>query len=82
MSSLDVFCGWGDGPDVGINIHTTGDRILRSKESNDVIVPVDLTAARAREVAADLIRYATEAERLDAMCAEHDAIAKATEADA
>lgn len=58
---IDVFCAWGDGPDVGINI---------TRENGD-LVPVDLTASRAREIAAQLVACAERAEALDKEYADH-----------
>lgn len=59
---IDVFCGWGDGPDVGINI-------FLSKEFREIwsngLIPLDFTAKEARELAAKLIQCAEAAEHMD-----------------
>lgn len=52
---IDIFCAWGDGPDVGINVTL----------DNGELVPIDLTAAEARLRAAELIACAERAEQLD-----------------
>lgn len=61
---MEVFCGWGDGPDVGINLERT------KEEAQHYSIPsqhwyLDFTAAEARLMAASLIACAEQAERLD-----------------
>lgn len=55
---IDVFCAWGDGPDVGINISNA--RVL-----GDGTVALDFTADEALTLASDLIRCATEAQQME-----------------
>lgn len=65
---INVFCGWGDGPDVGINIERTPEE---AAAFHGELIPVDLTAAKAREMAAELIACAERAEQLDREYEEH-----------
>jgi hypothetical protein len=60
---LNLFCGWGDGPDVGINY---------SDGRVDIMVPIDLTADEALELAFELTRYAQTAKKLDQELKEHN----------
>lgn len=62
---LDVFCGWGDGPDVGINA-VTADADWR------LLGVLDLTADEADVMADHLRACAQRARELDALCAARD----------
>lgn len=70
---IDVFCAWGDGPDVGINLTLTEQESVLVRANSATMVFVDLTAAKARLMAAELVACAERAEELDRLCAEHDA---------
>jgi hypothetical protein len=61
---LDVFCAWGDGPDVGINLERTKEE-AQCWINPDVSWFLDFTAAEARELARKLVVCAEAAERLD-----------------
>jgi hypothetical protein len=61
---LDVFCVWGDGPDVGINITRTKEEIEGWLDPA-TFIPLDFTATEARELARKLIECAEAAEKLD-----------------
>lgn len=50
MTELSVFCGWGEGPDVGINVHHNGQ-----------MIPIDMTADEALLMADTLIACAKAA---------------------
>lgn len=68
---LDVFCAWGDGPDVGVNISRT------EEEAKQWITPhlnffLDFTAKEARELAAKLIACAEAAETMDRSVEEYE----------
>lgn len=67
---IDVFCGWGDGPDVGINLTRTEEE-AKSWADPHLHFFYDLTATEARAMSAQLIAAAEEAERLDKEYAEH-----------
>lgn len=54
---IDVFCAWGDGPDVGINISNA--RTLKD------LIALDFTADEALALASELIRCATEAQQME-----------------
>lgn len=60
---LNVFCGWGDGPDVGINI-TRSDNSLKHWKGR--LFPLDLTASQAMILADALISCARQAMELEA----------------
>lgn len=60
---IDVFCGWGDGPDVGINIFRTYEEV--EAWGNSGLVPLDFTAREARELAQKLLDCAERAEILE-----------------
>lgn len=68
---LDVFCAWGDGPDVGINLSRTEEEAKRWLNPSTFWC-LDFTASEARELAAKLIQCAEQAERMDKEVAEHD----------
>lgn len=67
---LDVFCAWGDGPDVGMNLSLTEEERMYW---NAGLIPIDLTADAALELAAKLIAAAQQAISMDKECAERDA---------
>jgi hypothetical protein len=63
FDTFDVFCGWGEGPDVGINVR-------RKKPHNELsvdpyFVSFDFRAEEAEALAAALLKYAAEARRMD-----------------
>ena len=65
---VDIFCAWGDGPDVGINVHLT------EQEQRDWslgLIPIDLTADEAIEMAHKLLSAAEGAKELDRSYEEH-----------
>lgn len=59
---IEVFCNWGQVDDVGINITRTPQEV--AAYPGGVLIPVDLTSAGARELAAELIRNADLADQL------------------
>jgi hypothetical protein len=61
---MDIFCAWGDGPDVGINLERTDEECARYAHPHRHWF-VDFTAAEARKIAARLIECAEQAEKLD-----------------
>lgn len=67
---MEVFCGWGDGPDVGINLERTEEE-ARGYARPDKHWFLDFTAAEARLLAARLISCAEGAEKLDKSYAEY-----------
>lgn len=71
---LDVFCAWGDGPDVGINITRTQQEV--DVYMDPLFVPLDFTAAEARELARKLIECAEAAEALDKSAEEYFTLEK------
>jgi alkanesulfonate monooxygenase SsuD/methylene tetrahydromethanopterin reductase-like flavin-dependent oxidoreductase (luciferase family) len=58
---VDVFCSWGDGPDVGINIERSEQEVAGWKDPH-LHCYLDFTAAEARAFAAKMIAYADEAD--------------------
>lgn len=66
---LKAFCAWGDGPDVGINIELTPEE---QKLWDKGLIPIDLTADGALDLAAQLIDYAWQAKELEKLCNERD----------
>lgn len=67
MKDLNVFCGWGDGPDVGINLNPPAYRVLTGG-----LAIIDLTADQALEMADELRNAALAAKKLDEECQRHD----------
>lgn len=64
---LKVFCAWGEGAkDVGINIERTPDEIAAYPGGD--LVPVDLTADEAVQIAVQLLIAAENARRLEREC--------------
>lgn len=59
---IDVFCGWGEANDVGINLHRTPEEIAAYPGE---LVPIDLNSQEAREIAAKLIACADRADALE-----------------
>lgn len=74
---LDVFCAWGDGPDVGINITRTDEEVKGWVNAN-LFIPLDFTASEARELAAKLVAAAEQAEFHDRECARYERGIKCT----
>lgn len=62
------FCAWGDGPDVGFNLERT-EEAAKGWRNPHLFFAVDLSAQEARQLAADLIRCAEQAEHMDASVA-------------
>lgn len=69
---IDVFCAWGDGPDVGINL-----RIPAYALRGDLMM-VDLTADEALAMSEQLRNAALAAKKMDETCREHDESAAIT----
>lgn len=70
---IDVFCSWGDGPDVGINLKRSEEEAKRYRNSQNLFF-VDLTAKEARNMAAKLVAAAESAERMDRQATEYFAL--------
>lgn len=66
---LTTFCGWGEGPDVGINIELDEREV--AARSDPKFVWLDFTAAEARELAIQLVMCADQADELDKSYAEY-----------
>jgi len=67
VKGFKVFCGWGDGPDVGINLNLPAYRVLTGE-----LAIIDLTADQALEIADELRNAALAAKKLDEECRRHD----------
>jgi hypothetical protein len=61
---MDIFCAWGDGPDVGINLERSDEECATCASPHRHWF-IDFTAAEARQLAARLIECAEQAENLD-----------------
>jgi hypothetical protein len=61
---MDVFCAWGDGPDVGLNFSRTEEEAARWKDPH-LHFFWDLTADQADELAERLRACADQARRLN-----------------
>lgn len=59
-TELSVFCGWGEGPDVGFNVHHNGE-----------LIPIDMTADEALLLAETITACALRAKELDKQMDEH-----------
>lgn len=60
LGKPEVFCGWGDGPDVGINFFVDG------KDPASSLAGADLTVKEALAMAEQLLRAAQRALELQA----------------
>jgi hypothetical protein len=60
---IDVFCSWGEGSDVGINIHRTIEEVAAFPAG--FLVPLDLTSEEARILAGKLLMCADRADELE-----------------
>lgn len=63
--NLEPFCGWGDGPDVGINLTIPYNLIRMAADSNTVLICIDLTSTEALNLASSIFDCAWTARRLD-----------------
>jgi len=62
-STYDVFCGWGEGPDVGINLQRKAGSHAHYSDLD--FVPMDFTADQAEALGKALLTAAEEARRWD-----------------
>jgi hypothetical protein len=62
-STYDVFCGWGEGPDVGINLQRKAGSHTHYSDLD--FVPMDFTADQAEALGKALLNAAEEARRWD-----------------